>query len=253
MEGNAAKGAWERAIPEPTFLGNTPLNPPADVQDDLGETCYSTGPQAGSGGGDFDLDDGKSLLTSPAMDLSSYIEPVIRYQYWYVNTGGNGYPNYTLKVYLLEGNQEKLIHSYTGISQGWRQDSIVVNDHATDLEQIRFRITAQDLPGSGHIVEAGLDAFVVEETAGSSSTESLVGKKYQLGPNPFQGSLQLINRNGDSTPVRFTAMDAAGRILGTGMVSPGQSLGHNWPAGPCLIMLEHAEGIETHRTLKTGN
>lgn len=253
VDGNAAKGAWERAVPEPTVLGNTPLNPPTDVPDDLGEICYSTGPQAGSGGGDFDLDDGISRLTSPTMDLSTYTEPVIRFSYWFVNTGGNGTPNDTLKVYLLEGSQEKLIRTYTGISQGWKRDSILVNDHATDLGQIRFRITAQDLPGSGHIVEAGLDAFVVEETAGSSSTEDLVGQRFQFGPNPFLGSIQLIDRSGDTTPVRFTAMDATGRIIGTGMVSHGQSIGHSWPAGPCIILVEHAGGMETHRTLKTGN
>jgi hypothetical protein len=86
---NTETGFWVRDIPIETTINNgaTVCNPGTDVSGDRGNHCYMTG-NGGGTAADDDVDGGSVLLTSPAMDLAEYIDPVLSYRIWWVNTGG---------------------------------------------------------------------------------------------------------------------------------------------------------------------
>ena len=173
--GTATDGHWERGEPnETSFQGNI-VNPDADIKGDYGTYAYVTG-NTGTRLGDDDVDDGTAILSSPLMDLSTYDEPVLTYEWWLFNIDlsvgrpGNDY----LRVEVTDGTQTVTVAEYTtGWSNNWKpQEIIFLKDHFPTLPaqfQVIFT-TADDDPGN--IVEAGIDEFrVIEHSLYSTGLE----------------------------------------------------------------------------------
>ena len=169
--GAATSGKWERGVPSGTSFttgGNTiQSNPAADVTGDYTNKAYVTGNDGGSAGDD-DVDGGSTTLTSPAMDLSTYTNPVVRFYRWFYNGGGTGTPDDSLIVSLTSGGQTVTIDK---IAQGmnsnqWVYKSYRVKDFITNPGAnvtIKFRTFDSTV---GHLVEAGVDLFrVLDSTA----------------------------------------------------------------------------------------
>lgn len=172
--GDATTGKWTRGVPQGTTYttGGTTYNcnPGLDVTGDYGNTCYVTGNGGGSAGDD-DIDGGTTTLTSPAMDLTTYTDPVIRYYRWFYNGGGSGSPNDSLIVSLVNGGQSVDIDAIgaTANANVWTYKSYRVKDYfANPGSNVSIKFRSFDAT-PGHLVEAGLDYFrVLDSTANSS-------------------------------------------------------------------------------------
>ncbi|MEK7255147.1 MAG: choice-of-anchor B family protein, partial [Bacteroidota bacterium] len=163
----ASTGAWERGEPVGTTNGNggnqVQVAPNFDVTTDLGDQCYVT--QNGLPGGsaaDTDVDNGVVTLTSPIMDLSSYANPVMHYQAWFFNAGGSGTPNDNLTVKVTNGTDVVTLETVTQSASQWRPETsfeLASLLPLTSTMQVIFE-TGDYQPG--HLVEAAVDAFSIE-------------------------------------------------------------------------------------------
>jgi choice-of-anchor B domain-containing protein len=161
----ASTGWWVRGEPIGTDYDGAFSNTDFDVDGDLGDQCFVTG-NGGGGAGNDDVDNGVVTLFSPIMDLSNYNEPKLRYYTWFFNEGGNGDPNDTLKVRITNGTDEVELETIAQSNSAWNPASefdLAGLITLTDNMQVIFETS--DLAGSGHLVEAAVDAFRVEDTS----------------------------------------------------------------------------------------
>lgn len=172
--GDASTGEWERGVPVGTTYtagGTTSQsNPGLDVTGDYGNVAYVTG-NGGGAAGDDDVDNGSTTLTSPAMDLSTYTEPVVRYYRWFFNSGGSGTPNDSLVVTLTNGTQSIDIDKVAAAANtnAWTYKSYRVKDFFPNPgSNVTIKFRTFDVT-AGHLVEAALDFFRVIDSTGSSA------------------------------------------------------------------------------------
>lgn len=161
----ASSGWWVRDEPIGTNYNGITSNPDLDVDFDLGNKCFVTGNGGGDAGTD-DVDNGVVTLTSPVMNLSTFNKPVLRYSTWFFNAGGNGTPNDALEVRISNGTDEVVLETITQSAGAWKAPSefdLASLITLTDNMQVIFE--TGDLPNSGHLVEAAVDAFLVEDTS----------------------------------------------------------------------------------------
>ncbi len=251
--GTGNNGLWERGIPEGTYIGNMQVNPAADLTDDLGNTCYVTGLLAGTSLGEFDLDNGSAILESPSMDLSDYLAPAIFYNAWFVNTGGNNMPNDTLFVWLTDGNTEVLVNEYTGDTGAWRpRDSIFVLDYFSDLSDIRILFVANDEASSGHIVEAGVDAFLVADTKTSANENVPMNAAWTVLPNPSSSDFFVQLPNDQWAGSLYQVYDDLGRLVESGVFQTSRTIGGTWMPGIHILKMTNGEMTSTIRLVKVG-
>ncbi len=159
----ASSGWWVRDKPIGTEYNGDACNPYFDVSFDLGDKCYITG-NSGGEAGDDDVDNGAVTLFSPKMDLSNYSNPVLNYSAWFYNDGGDGNPNDALQVRISNGAETVVLETITQSSGSWREPAefnLAEFIELTDDMQVIFE--TNDLPNSGHLVEAAIDAFRVSD------------------------------------------------------------------------------------------
>jgi len=185
----AGAGVWERDVPNGTQYGGIDANPPVDVNSDCFGLAYVTGNQ----GVDFfddDVDDGSTILTSPFFDLSSYTNPYLSYYRWFFNDGGVGTLNDTLFMYLDNGSTIVTIEKVSAVNTNnstWIYNQIRIADYITPTATMQLTAFISDMPGTGHLVEGGIDKFQVTDNgtppvAGftSSTTNICVGSTVQF-------------------------------------------------------------------------
>ncbi|MDZ4846906.1 MAG: M43 family zinc metalloprotease [Chitinophagales bacterium] len=169
ISGTATSGEWVRAQPVGTTFNGVASNPGADVTNDLGTECFTTGNGGGAAGND-DVDNGTTIITSPVFDLTTYSEPYINFYRWFYNDGGTGTPNDNLVVRITNGvttaTIETLVYN-TPNSNQWNFRNARIEDYVTLTANMRFIVETGDLSASGHIVEAGLDFFRVIDSLDS--------------------------------------------------------------------------------------
>ncbi len=192
IENFAETGRWVRDIPIGTNLqGGGFGNPNVDVEGDIGNKAYITGNQEG-GAGAADIDDGTTRLISPMMDLTQFVSPRISYRLWFVNSGGNTTPNDDVRVRITNGVDTINVEILTSDdSEGiWRPTSSFLPGELMELTStMQFIVESSDFD-PGHLVEAGLDNFLVTES--STSTRDLVDTQiFTSSPNPFSQSTFL--------------------------------------------------------------
>lgn len=254
VEGSAPTGRWERGNPIGTNFNGTTANPEDDFGNDIGDLCYVTG-NAGGGVGQDDVDDGTTFLTSPVMDLSSYINPTLSYRYWFFNDGGNGTPNDQLQVRLTNGTDEVILDSYTASAALWRRGAFQIADliELTDNMQISFRTA--DQANTGHLVEAGVDAFLVEN--GVSASEEIAAETLAINafPNPFDASIRVdFDLESFHTDATLRIYNAIGQQVEAVQLDRNQSfvnVGNNLTKGVYFISIETDEKVsEAIRIIK---
>ena len=193
VSGNAATGHWERGEPFGTTSGNgTPYNPEEDISSDLGNQCFVTGNDNNPDVGNDDVDNGNTVLTSPAMDLSDYSNVVLSFYAWFANGGGNGNPDDEFSVRLLNGTETMELTTIDQITNGWDGPMTfnIPDDFLSDNMTIEFETA--DL-NAGHLVEAAVDLFEVTGEITSATTQQLNAADFSLHayPNPFQKQIQM--------------------------------------------------------------
>ncbi|PSR14623.1 MAG: hypothetical protein DA408_00135 [Bacteroidetes bacterium] len=249
-------GFWERGVPLATYQGTALVNPGFDVEGDLGNACYVTG-NAGGGAANDDVDGGSVTLTSPPMALASlYVDPVLEYNLWFWNGGGDGNPNDELVVTVSNGITSVTVETVNQTGSFWRQRSQLQLGsllEITDNMQVSF--TTSDFDPNGHLLEAAVDAFAVtgEQVVGTRTASLEV--EWQNTPNPFRAGF----RTQYQLPVwqnsgQLQVFNVLGQLVENYPLTSAQGffdLGANWPAGVYLLHLEvPGQGTAVERVVK---
>ncbi|HZW09746.1 MAG TPA: GC-type dockerin domain-anchored protein [Phycisphaerales bacterium] len=156
---NATTGVWTRQDPLPTDA-----QPGDDVSDD-GTQCWVTDGRGGNLG-DYDVDNGKTTLKSPLIDLSGATDPVVSYWRWYSNDTGADPQNDIFRVEITNGGAwvraETVGPAGQEASGDWYYHEFRVADFVTPSATVQLRFIAEDA-GSGSLVEAAVDEFMVRD------------------------------------------------------------------------------------------
>jgi choice-of-anchor B domain-containing protein len=150
VSGSVADGAWQRGVP----VGGGDRGDPGTDFDNSGR-CYLTDNEDGNS----DVDDGSTILTSPALDASAG-NTTLQYALWYSNNVGVVDDSMTVELSNNNGGSWTVIDTIGPDSQGggWVEYSFDVDSiFASPSSQMRVRFVVSDL-GEGSVVEAGVDA-----------------------------------------------------------------------------------------------
>lgn len=188
----AQTGQWERGKPNGTSDSNYgQVAPDTDAVGDIGTECYVTG-NSGSSVADDDVDNGVVRLLSPLFDGTSYIQPHISVETWFVNVGGSGTPDDALTLHIFNGDSTVTIETINLSNPNWTLSDFRLTDYIVPSATMRFIVETSDLQGSGHIVEAGVDNFEVYEGQPISTTPvEFLDADVKAYPNPFQESITI--------------------------------------------------------------
>lgn len=166
----ATVGSWVRVDPN-----GTEIQPEDDHTPDPGTVCWVTG-QGAPGGtlGAADVDNGYTVLTSPAFDLSGAADAAVSYFRWYVNAGaGISYADvFRVEVSTDDGRTWAAAETVgpggpgdPDTNPGWRAARWSLSGLGlTPTAHVRVRFIAEDA-GAGSAVEAAIDDFGIERLA----------------------------------------------------------------------------------------
>lgn len=238
----AQAGNWVRDIPKVTFNSGMIYNPDYDSPGDLGRKAFVTGNQGGIAQND-DVKGGSAILLSPNMDFSTYIDPVIRFDWWMANHDifaqqGND----TLIAELILGGTLYEVARFSGYKSYWDTASIRVLDYGPlgSTNFIRFRI-GENAPE--HITEAGIDFFRVEETGTTAVENSFAQTILSLWPIPVSDQLFISTDSHFhiAQNLNLSIWDLQGRKLAAHLLDPAQNqweVPFSYPPGIYLGILE---------------
>ena len=173
VSGTSDVGVWEKDEPFGTNSGPFQSNPELDETGDFGDEAYITGNSEFGGAGEDDVDEGTAMLTSPVMDLSAYLNPKLTYSRWFFNGGGAGTPNDTLRIFINNGVSDVLVDAINGTStemSEWVPVEISMADYIAITSTMTVRFRTADQAATGHLVEAGVDLFFVNDDVTSAPT-----------------------------------------------------------------------------------
>lgn len=159
---NATSGTWTRVNPN-----GTAAQPEDDHTTDPATMCFVTGQgSVGGGVGEADVDNGKTTLISPTINLSGG-DALIGYWRWFSNNQG-GAPNedaFTVDIRNNAGgpwvNVETVGPTGAEVGGGWFHHEFIVGDFVTPTATVQLRFVAVD-NGGGSVVEAAVDDFLVQ-------------------------------------------------------------------------------------------
>ncbi len=242
--GTASTGLWEFGVPIGTTAGGGQSNPGADVTIDIGNACYVTG-NGGGGAGNDDVDDGNVVLTSPVMDLSNYTSAQFTYNRWFYNGGGAGAPNDELVVSISNGFAEMVLETVSNSNPSWGFPmNFTVLDTDFDLtDNMTIRFETSDDANSGHLVEAGLDRFLVTgELVPVDVQEIDPNLSVKVYPNPFDQEMVLeYNFEGDYKSATANIYNILGQKMESitlNNLAGSVSIGAQLNAGVYFIQIE---------------
>lgn len=228
ISSTASAGIWEIGEPLGTTNGNDLSNPDLDADSDCSDRAFITG-NAGGSAGDDDVDNGKTTITSPLFDISSYSNAYISYSRWFYNGGGQGTtPNDSLKIKLNNGSStvtlENVLYNSPGNSS-WISASFRIADFISITPNMKMIVeTGDNTPG--HLVEAGFDFFRILDSA-ALSTVNKAGEidfdQVNIYPNPSKGIFELRIPGESNDEVQFDAYNVLGEIISKSNYSKGQS------------------------------
>lgn len=227
VAGNALAGIWERGEPNGTDLFGNLANPEVDLESDFGDQAYVTGNMPGEYFED-DVDDGSTILISPAMDLSTYADPVLRYHWWLLNfstaTFGNG--DDTLRVIVSSGGSSVEVAKYGNAWKNkWnKQEPIHLKDHFATLgSNVMVRFEIGDL-NNQNILEGAIDGFMVTDGLNNVAIEDEMLPQTQMVifPNPVQQTFHLkyeLPANLNNEKLEFELLTLTGQSLQTRLLA----------------------------------
>ncbi|MEM7165495.1 MAG: hypothetical protein AAF581_08525 [Planctomycetota bacterium] len=154
VTGNATTGSWERGLP----IGGGDLGDPATDADGSGQ-CFVTG----NTDGDFDVDGGETILTSPM--LSTTNDSVLSYYRWF-NNGASPEDELRVEVTADGGGQWTVIDAVVpptieAFGQ-WYLRSIRLSQHIAPTTQFQVRFVVSDT-ATEHVVEAAVDGVRLDD------------------------------------------------------------------------------------------
>mgnify|MGYP006142505053 FL=1 len=220
-EASLSAGAWERGQPNGTEYQSQAMNPNSDASGDCGSQAFITGNASNATAGQADVDDGRTTLYAPLMDLSSYQSVSFSYSTWFQNAGGQGSaPNDSLLILLNNGIETILLDFRVAstASANWQNTQVDVPTNFELTQNMQLLVATMDYDGTGHLVEAGFDKFSV---SGLLSTFEQTKEPLSVYPNPsFNGFLILNAMDNDS---KLLISDVSGKLISTVELSKGEN------------------------------
>jgi len=211
--GTASTGRWVQAEPNGTFFETFASQTNFDLPDDLGDEMYVTGNTPGGAGVD-DVDNGTAILTTPPMDLAQYAGPIVEYTSWFFNAGGRNAPNDALEVALVTADTIVILESITESLSEFRPRSVFVIDTTiSGLENCFISFTTSDLPATGNLVEAGIDAFYAYDGKTISTRDlSTKSSTFAIAPNPSMLSTTITLEDAGSDDI-LRLLSTSGQVV----------------------------------------
>jgi hypothetical protein len=224
--------------PAEGFLPIGPIAPGADATPGSGiGACFVTGNgPSGADAGSYDVDGGKTTLTSPPLNLAGMTEPTLSWSRWFhMNTPGE--PDSFVIQITRDGVSWVTVRSLIESHPEWHRDVIRVKDYIVPSASVRVRFIAQDQPPADGVVEAGVDDFMAYDAAlqpanVDDTTDAAAGAPPVVlespRPNPASREASVTLRLRAAGTVRVAVFDAAGRRVAT--LFDGEA-----PAGPLAL------------------
>ncbi|MDO8367551.1 MAG: choice-of-anchor B family protein [Saprospiraceae bacterium] len=214
QSGSSGEGKWERTDSPLGVDVGILVAPDADVAGDVGFSCYVTGNSTGEVDVD-DVENGSSILKSPIMDLSDYLNPRISAQVWCVSANINQQFVDSIKVFVSNGTQEKLAWKRKGNFLDWQLMEFDVTDFVPLSSTMSIRILCFDNP-NGMIFdsyEAAFDQFnVVDQPLSTINPEETA--TLSAMPNPFSGATVIDYQNIENQSI-MKVFDLSGHLVQT--------------------------------------
>lgn len=216
VSGDADVGRWIRRMPYVTTEGG-----PSKDYDNSGY-CYVTDNPIYS-----DVDAGTTMLTSPAIDLSTG-DAVIEYARWYSNSSGAAPYSDTFKVFISNDNGAswtivEQVGPVTEASGGWYVNRFWAGDFIEPSTTVRLRFNASD-QGSNSVIEAGVDAVRIHsyncglplQITTASVPDWTAGLPYTqtLAASGGYGAYSWADKNNDLSGTGLT-LSSDGQLSGT--------------------------------------
>lgn len=243
VSGTAAEGDWVKDKPLATPFYTISTNPDLDVQGDYSDECFVTG-NLGGDPFDDDVDQGKTTLHSPVMDLSGYTNPWLIFDYWFLtvtNTGGTGFKD-SLQIHVSNGTDMQRVWFKRDLQQPvWVTDTVQLASFITVTNQMQLHISCSDILFD-QIIEAGIDRVRIEDQSFVGNEGDLAGRATcTVYPNPSRGSSWVRYDLGVHAQGNMRLLDLDGRELrrldlggAQGMVAIDDAL----PAGMYFVVIE---------------
>ncbi|MBK9257347.1 MAG: choice-of-anchor B family protein [Saprospiraceae bacterium] len=213
-------GEWERAIPRQTEYFDAIAAPGSDDQDDYGDYAFVT-ENGQPGAACADIDNGVTTLISPPMNLLGLRNPGLNYSAWFFSAGGANLPDDTLTIKLSNGVREVVVEKIFENTDGWKKTvDLKILDFLEISNNMQIVIEASDLPGTGHIVEAGFDNFFisVDSIPVSTSDEYAGNHELKVYPNPSSSTIRIVTEQDDiNAENRFRISDLLGKVVFEGV------------------------------------
>ena len=221
---DATAGIWEWGTPQATFsYPGTYVQPEGDHTPE-GSRCYVTGLLAGSDAEANDLDGGRTTLTSPPLDLSTFETATLRFWLWFSNQWGSAPREDPFEVELSNDGGETWITVFETLSGRsiWEQIAIPLDAFLSFTERMRLRFVAVDLARAS-LVEAAIDDVEIltleappgsgpDPGGGNPDPARMPELSLTLGPNPSTGPTNLFLQLPEPSRVTAEIFDAQGRL-----------------------------------------
>jgi choice-of-anchor B domain-containing protein len=160
---NASTGLWEWGNPNGTADQYGSVQPEDDHTVN-GTQCFVTGNNSSSPGSD-DVDNGKTTLLSPIINLENMDDALISYWKWYTNDGGDnpGNDHWYVDVSNDGGSTWSVLENTPSSWREWQYKRILLSEITSLSNAMQFRFIAEDIQydgdngSGGSIVEAAID------------------------------------------------------------------------------------------------
>jgi len=196
---------------------------PGDVQPEFdrspapGTMCFVTGQGSDPTSiGEADVDNGKTSLTSPALDLSAMTDPVIGYWRWFYASGGDD-DWFAVQVSPNNGTTWIAVDTLRGSQAHWQEQAVHVKNYIVSPgAQTRIRFIAAD-QNPGTVVEAGIDDVVTYDGVNAPLVDlepSRPGRTLRFRaafPNPSNGTTRFTLELPTAGPATVEVLDVTGR------------------------------------------
>ncbi|MBC8311168.1 MAG: choice-of-anchor B family protein [Candidatus Marinimicrobia bacterium] len=165
---NASAGLWEWGNPNGTADQFDEVQPEDDHTVN-GTQCFVTGNSSSSLGSD-DVDNGKTTLLSPIIDLANMDDALLSYWKWYANDGGDnpGNDHWYVDVSNDGGSTWTELENTSSSWREWQQKRILLSEYTLLSNAMQFRFIAEDIQyngdngSGGSIVEAAIDDVLIQ-------------------------------------------------------------------------------------------
>lgn len=221
---NATAGIWMQAVPIATFTSATYGSLPVQMGQD-----HTTGSgQCMVTGNSFsvtaqDVDQGRTTLETPVIDLTGFFDPIVEYYRWYSNDRASSSPsNIRSDDWQVQINNplsfiwKNVDHTYQSDHE-WRRRIFKVSEYWVGAESIQMRFIASDMLNASrsndgqNLVEGAVDDFIIYDAAPLSVGKTPANVKAEAYPNPADQQINVVMPKGMVGDMQL--LNVAGQVV----------------------------------------